>query len=149
MLTYSPFIITFSSHSNLFNFEHCKWLHFRSVSTMLFILADWIITTWLHWIEPFVRRYNLSVKKSSPFMVSEGALQCSQNPPVYPVLRQLNPIHIITNLLFKINFNNMPPSHQQFQRDFFPLGFGNKMFYTFLIFPVRAICQPILFSKSV
>jgi hypothetical protein len=38
-------------------------------------------------------------------MEPEGSLPCSQDPPLVPILSQINPIHTIPSYLSKIHFN--------------------------------------------
>jgi hypothetical protein len=35
-------------------------------------------------------------------MESEGLLPCSQNPPLFPILSQMNPVYILPSYFFKI-----------------------------------------------
>jgi hypothetical protein len=42
-------------------------------------------------------------------MEPEGSLPCSQQPPLVPILSQINPIHIMPSYLSKIHFNIVHP----------------------------------------
>jgi hypothetical protein len=42
-------------------------------------------------------------------METEGSLPCSQEPPLAPILSQIDPVHTITSYLCKIHFNIVHP----------------------------------------
>jgi hypothetical protein len=48
-------------------------------------------------------------RASQYFMEPEGSLSCSQEPPLVPILSQINPIHTIPSYLSKIQFNKVRP----------------------------------------
>jgi hypothetical protein len=55
----------------------------------------------------------LSQSRSSPsFMEPEGALSCSQSPPLVPILSQINPVHNFQPYFPKIHSNMIfPPTY--------------------------------------
>jgi hypothetical protein len=65
--------------------------------------------TLTHRAEPFLKSRQMCShsRTSQHFMKPEGLLPCSQNPPLVPILSQINPIHPIPYYLSKINFKHL------------------------------------------
>lgn len=49
------------------------------------------------------------VKKFTSFNKLQGLLRVLNSPPVFPIPSQINPIHILTYLFFKIRFKIILP----------------------------------------
>jgi hypothetical protein len=60
-----------------------------------------------HGAEPFFRSRQICSRSriSQHFIELEGSLPCSQEPPLVPILGQIDPIHIIPFCTSKIHFN--------------------------------------------
>jgi hypothetical protein len=85
------------------------------------------------------------------FMEPDCSLPYSQEPPVVPIMSQINPVHAIQSYFSKFRFNIiLPPtsrySYVRFEvflgipSSLFPSGFPTKTLHPFLFAPVRAAC---------
>jgi hypothetical protein len=64
-----------------------------------------------------------------------GFHYCVQKSPLHiPILRQVNPVHIVTPYLFKINFNIILPSVSRSSKQSRPFSFPTELMYAFLTF---------------
>jgi hypothetical protein len=75
------------------------------------------LTIGLYGAESFLTsRQSLSCSRfSQHFMDPEGSLLCSHNPPVLPLLSQINPVHTTLGYLSKVRFNIiLPPTSRVF-----------------------------------
>jgi hypothetical protein len=70
-------------------------------------------------------------------MEPEGSLPCSQQPPLVPVLSQMNLLHTTPSHFLKIHFNIiLAPASS----GLFPSVFTTKILYTLLFYPMPATC---------
>jgi hypothetical protein len=62
-----------------------------------------------------------------------------KNPPLEPILSQMNPVPILKSYFFKTNFNGIPQSTPGIQSGlFFPSGFLSTVLYEYFISSMRA-----------
>jgi hypothetical protein len=80
-------------------------------------------------------------RTSQHLMEPVGSISCSKEPPTGPILSHINPIHIITFYLSKIDFNVVhPPTSWSSQwSPSFWLSHQNIV-YALLLSPIRATC---------
>jgi hypothetical protein len=67
-------------------------------------------------------------------------LPCSQEPPLVPILSQINPIHTIRSYRSKIHFNIVHPLRLGLPSGLFPSGFPTNILRAFLVYPIRSTC---------
>jgi hypothetical protein len=58
------------------------------------------------------------------------------NPPLDPILGQMNPVHVYTSCFFKVHFNIIFPPMSGLPNNLFLSAFPTKIFYTFSLFDV-------------
>jgi hypothetical protein len=73
-------------------------------------------------------------------MQSESSLPYSQEPPLVPILSQVNPVHITALYFSKIHPNNILSPMLGFVSGIFPSGFRTKTLYWVLYCPMCATC---------
>jgi hypothetical protein len=69
-------------------------------------------------------------------------LKAHKNPPLVPILSQINPVHILPPYLPKIHSNIILPSMPRSYECSFPSGNPTKILYAFLIPPVCYMPHP-------
>jgi len=83
-------------------------------------------------VQSFLRSCSRSAfQEISLFMEPESSLACSQEPPLFPALRHMNPVHIFPPYFFKIYSNIIFPSTPWSSSDFSLQVFQLK-FYMYL-----------------
>jgi hypothetical protein len=68
------------------------------------------------------------------------------NPPLVPVLSQMDPVHTFPPYFPQIHSNIIFPSSPRFYEWFPPFMYSVQHFYAFLIYPMHAICLAHLIS---
>jgi hypothetical protein len=63
-----------------------------------------------------------------------------KNPPLVPILRQINPVHITPTYFSEIHFNIILPPASRLSKMFFS-GFPIKTLYLFLFYIMHATCS--------
>jgi hypothetical protein len=63
-----------------------------------------------------------------------------KGPPMALILSQMNSVHTFQSYFPKIPSNIILPSTSRYSEWSFPSGFPTKIFYAFLICPMRAVC---------
>lgn len=73
-------------------------------------------------------------------MKPESSLQHAQQPPLSPILHQINPVHALPSYIFKIHCDIVLPSTLGLPRHLFPSSFLPKTTYIVLLFSICATC---------
>lgn len=63
----------------------------------------------------------------------------SEQPPTWPITRQMNPLHMLTRYIFTIHFNIILPSMPGSSKWSFSFGFCDRNY----VFPMRVRAPPI------